>query len=202
MRPGKSGFLVVLAGLCLALAGCGQQRVDSGAALSGGPGLTRQDVERQDAVDAWADGYCGAVGTLVDGLATMPSVDPSTPRRAVQTSSDLLGSMIAGLDKAGRGLRALPSAPVAGADAVRSGELADFAGIRDRAAAAKQRLDAARDDPSIDKNTLGGASGPLEEVSKLDLLSGFDTVPELAQAVAHAPTCQRLTARDSTAPTR
>jgi hypothetical protein len=198
----RTGFLVVLAGLCVALAGCGRQPADPGAVQPGGPGLTKQDVQYQDAVDAWADGYCGAVGSLVDGLATMPTVDPSTPRRAVQTSSDLLGSMIGGLDNASRGLRALPPSPVAGGDSVRAGTLVEFAGIRDRAAAAKQRLDTARDDPSIDKNTLGEASGPLSEVSKLNVLSGFDAVPELALAAGRAPVCQQLTARASTAPTR
>ena len=202
MRPGRSGFVVLLAGLCIALAGCGQPPSDRRAVQPGGPGLTKQDVEYQNSVDAWADGYCSAVGSLVDGLATMPTVDPSTPRRAVQTSSDLLGSMIGALDKAGHGLQALPPAPVPAGDSVRGGMLSDFGGIRDRAAAAKQRLDAARDNPSIDKDTLGAASGPLSEVSKLDVLSGFDSVPALAQAGGRAPVCQQLTARASTAPTR
>ena len=202
MRPGKTGLLVILAGLGMALAGCGQQPTESASAQPGGPGLSRQDVERQDAVDAWADGYCGAVGSLVDGLATMPAVDPSTPRRAVQTSSDLLGSMIGGLDKASHGLQALPPAPVAGGESVRTSELTAFAGIRGRAAAAKQRLDAARASPSIDKDTLGAASGPLDEVSKLNLLSGFDAVPDLARAATEAPVCRQLTERASTAPTR
>lgn len=202
MRPGKTGFLAILAGLCVALAGCGQQPADPGAVRPGGPGLTKQDVERQDSVDAWADGYCGAVGFLVDGLATMPTVDPSTPRRAVQTSSDLLGSMIGGLDKAARSLQTLPPSPAAGGETVRANTLAEIAGIRERATGAKQRLDAARDDATIAKDTLGEASGPLDEVSKLNLLSGFDTVPELATAAGHAPVCQQLTARASTTPTR
>ncbi|WP_312871924.1 hypothetical protein [Amycolatopsis acididurans] len=201
MRPGRTGFLVTLAGLVVGLAGCGQQQADVASVQSGGPGLSKQGVERQDAAARWADGYCVAVGSLVDGLATMPTVDPSTPRRAVQTSSDLLGSMIGGLDNAKRGLQALPPSPVAGGDSVRTSTITEFDGIRARAAAAKQRLDAARNAPSIDQRTLGEASGPLGEVSRLDLLAGFQSYPELATAAGQAPVCQQLTARASATPT-
>ncbi|WP_235022863.1 hypothetical protein [Amycolatopsis alkalitolerans] len=157
--------------------------------------MSKSDVERQDAATRWANDYCIAVGSLVAGLATMPSVDPSSPRRAVQTSSELLGSMIGGLDKAVASLRALPPAPVPQGDAVRGDTVAELTGVRARAAAAKQRLDAAGSAPTINQTTLGEAKGPLDEVSKLNLLAGFDTVPDLELAVAHAPVCQQLTLR-------
>jgi hypothetical protein len=157
--------------------------------------LSKDEVARQDMIAQWADGYCVAVGSLVDGLATMPSVDPSTPRRAVQTSSELLGSMINGLDKAVAGLKALPPAPVAGADAVRENMVAEFTGVRVNAAAAKQRLDAASTAPTIDQSTLNAARGPLDQVSKLDVLAGFEAVPDLLTAAARAPVCQQLTER-------
>jgi len=130
----------------------------------------------------------------------MPTVDPSTPRRAVQTSSDLLNSMIGGLDNAKHGLEELPPSPVAGGDSVRATAITEFDGIRGRAAAAKQRLDAAKDAPSIDQQTLGQASGPLDEVSRLDLLAGFQSYPDLATAAGQAPVCRQLTARASTTP--
>ncbi|GAB3006130.1 hypothetical protein LWP59_36460 [Amycolatopsis acidiphila] len=195
MRPGKLGFLAILTGLCVGLAGCGRPPVQQDAIQPGGPGLSQVEVQRQDATTRWANDYCIAVGSLVDGLATMPTVDPSTPRRAVQTSSDLLGSMIGGLDNAVRGLRALPASPVPEGDSVRAGTVTELTGVRTRAAAAKQRLDAASNDPTIDQQTLGEASAPLAEVSKLDLLAGFDAVPDLRTAVAHAPVCQQLTVR-------
>ncbi|WP_236796298.1 hypothetical protein [Amycolatopsis sp. GM8] len=196
MRPGKIGFLAVLTGLCVGLVACGQTpaRQERNEIQPGGPGISQVEVQRQDAITRWANDYCIAVGSLVDGLATMPTVDPSTPRRAVQTSSDLLGSMIGGLDKAVTGLRALPPAPVPEGDAARAGTVTRLTGVRDRAAAAKKRLDDAGDAPTISQQTLGEAHGPLDEVSKLDLLAGFDA-PDLQFAVAHAPVCQQLTVR-------
>lgn len=197
MRPGKIGFLAILTGLCVVLAGCGRPPAEpeQDAIQPGGPGLSQADVQRQDAVTRWANDYCIAVGSLVDDLATMPSVDPSTPRRAVQTSSDLLGSMIGGLDKAVHGLQALAASPVPEGDAVRTNTVTELTGVRTRAAEAKQHLDDAGDDPTIDQNTLGEARGPLDEVSKLNLLAGFETVPDLQTAAAHAPVCQQLTVR-------
>ncbi|GHF74833.1 hypothetical protein FHX82_002185 [Amycolatopsis bartoniae] len=195
MRPGKIGSLAILTGLCVGLAGCGRPPAESDALQPGGPGLSQRDVQRQDAITQWANDYCVAVGSLVDNLATMPTVDPSTPRRAVETSSDLLGSMIGGLDHAVEGLRALRPAPLPEGDTVRAQTVTDLTGVRTRAADAKQRLDAAGDDPTIDQETLGEARGPLDEVSKLDLLSGLDAVPDLRTAVAHAPVCRQLTAR-------
>lgn len=195
MRPGKIGFLAIVTGLCVTLAGCGRAPAQGNQIQSGGPGLSLAEVQQQDATARWANDYCIAVGSLVDGLATMPTVDPSTPRRAVQTSSDLLGSMIGGLDKAVQGLRVLPPSPVPEGDAVRTDTVNELTGVRSRAAEAKQHLDAASAAPTIAQSTLGEASGPLAEVSKLNLLAGLDTVPDLRTAVAHAPVCQQLTAR-------
>jgi hypothetical protein len=193
VRPGTVVFLVLLMGLWAGLAGCARPPAGPDAAQAGGPGLSKDEVNRQDVIAQWANGYCVAVGSLVGDLATMPSVDPSSPRRAVQTSGALLGSMIAGLDKAAAGLKALPPAPVAGADAVRDNMVAEFAGVRADAAAAKQRLDKAGAAPTIDQSTLNAARGPLDEVSRLDVLAGFETVPDLLTAAAHAPVCQQLT---------
>ncbi|MDQ0378723.1 hypothetical protein [Amycolatopsis thermophila] len=194
MRPGKSVFLVVLTGLCVSLSGCGRQPART--VEPGGPGMSREEVQRQDAAAVWADEYCTAVGSLVQGLATMPSVDPSSPDRALRTSSELLGSVIGGLDRALDGLTTLPPSPVPGGDQVRAQAVTDFQGVRDRAQAARQRLDAA-DADRLDEATLGQAHGPLDEVAHLDLLDRFNTVPELATAVAHAPVCQQLTVEAS-----
>jgi hypothetical protein len=157
-------------------------------------------VARQDAATRWANDYCVAVGSLVDGLASMPSVDPSSPRRAVQTSSDLLGSMVGSLDGAVRKLDKLSPSPVEGGDKMRTDTVAAFTGIRDRATVAKHRLDVARDATTIDQQTIGAARGPLDEVAKLDVLAGFDSVPELLDASARAPVCEELTTRESAAP--
>jgi len=190
LRPGKSVFLVVLTGLCVSLSSCGQQ--PERATEPGGPGMSQADVQRQDAAVVWADSYCVAVGSLVQDLTTMPSVDPSSPARAVRTSSDLLGSVIGGLDRALDGLNHLPPSPVPGGDQVRAEAVTDFQGVRDRAATVRTQLDSA-DAARLDAETLGRANGPLDEVAHLDLLDRFDAVPELATAVAHAPVCHQLT---------
>lgn len=194
MRPGKIGFLAVTAGLVIGLVSCGRAPEQSDAITAGGPGLTQDEVQRQDAAADWADDYCTAVGVLVDDLARMPAVDPTTPRRAVQTSGDVLGAMIGGLDKTVGGLRALPPAPVADGGAVRDNTINQLTGVRERAAAAKQQLDGAGNAPQISQTTLGAARGPLDEVSKIDLLAGLNSVPDLQTAAAHAPVCQQLTA--------
>jgi hypothetical protein len=201
VRAGKAIFLVLLTGLCAVLVACGQQpRTSSGTEQPGGPGMSKDDVDRQDAAISWANDYCIAVGSLVDGLATMPTVDPSTPQRAVQTSSDMLGSVITGLNNAVQGLTRLPPSPIQGGDQVRSNEVARFTAVRDQAVEAKAQLDNARNAATIDQQTIGAARGPLDEVAKLDLLSGFSAVPDLATASAHAPVCEQLTTEKSSAP--
>ncbi|HKS45329.1 MAG TPA: hypothetical protein VJT49_09480 [Amycolatopsis sp.] len=196
MPAGKALFLVVLTGLCAVLGACGRPPAPSAGIVPGGPGLSKDDVDRQDAASRWANDYCVAVGSLVDELATMPSVDPSSPQRAVRTSSDLLASMISGLDKAVQGLHNLPPSPVAGGDKVRGDAVSQFTVVREHAAEAKKRLDKARDATQIDQQTLGAARDPLNEVSKIDLLNGFTTVPELLTASEHAPVCEQLLTRE------
>lgn len=184
--------MVVLTGLCTVLGACGQPPA---AVAPGGPGLSKEDVDRREAATLWANDYCIAVGSLVDGLAAMPTVDPSTPQRAVRTSSELLGSMINGLDQAVQGLDALPPSPVSGGDVVRADALSRFTAVRANAVAAKTQLDGVSNSRKIDQQTLGAARGPLAEVSRLDLLAGFETSPDLATARARAPVCGQLTAR-------
>ncbi|WP_208026083.1 hypothetical protein [Amycolatopsis acidicola] len=199
MRPGKVRFLAIVAGLCVTLAGCGQPPADPATVQPGGPGMSKEQVDAQDATSRWANDYCIAVSSLVAGLATMPSIDPSTPRRVVQTSSDLLGSMIGGLDKTVQQLRTLPVAPVQEAATARDRAVAQFSGIRERALTAKQHLDAAGTAPTVDQTTMREAQGPLTEVSGVDVLAQLNAVPSLATAAGHAPACQQLTAHEGPA---
>jgi hypothetical protein len=132
---------------------------------------------------------------LVQTLSTMPSVDPRTPQQASRTSSDLLGSIIAGLDRTLSGLTGLGPSPAAGAETVRRDAIATFSGIRSRMASAKKRLDAASADPHTTRQALAGASARLDEISKVDLLQGIDSDPVLAAASKRAPACDPLTAK-------
>jgi hypothetical protein len=177
----------------LSLAGCGQparlktaaQQEDSASPVA------------QDPAANWADAYCGAVVQLVQTLSTMPVVDPSTPQQAARTSSELLGSVISGLDRTVSGLHGLSSSPVAGGDQVRDNAIAAFDRIRSRAVAAKVRIDAASNDTTALRQAIGGAGVPLTEISKVDLLQGFDALPALTAASKRAANCEPLTSKDS-----
>jgi hypothetical protein len=198
VRPRKTVLAALATGLCLSIGGCGQQpsTVQPGAQPGGeaeGPGVTKSEAERLDAAAHWADGYCVAVSELVKTLSTMPVVDPSSEKRAFASSSQLLGSLAGGLDHTLTNLKNLPTSPVVGGDGVRETAIGKYTGVRDRTLAAKQRLDATGPNSPQSKEALTAASGPLDEISKLNLLDGFDSVPELAGAGDRAPTCRQLT---------
>lgn len=195
MRPRTVVFLVLLTGLCAGLASCGRPQVAPGAPQANAP-ASDAETDRQDEITQWANDYCIAVGSLVDELATMPAIDPSSPRRAVETSRELLATMIGGLDKAVGGLRTLPSGPVPGADQVRDSMITRFAGVRADAAAAKQRLDDARGAATLPPSALREAQGPLDEVARIDPLSGITSIPDLSAGAGRAPVCRQLTDRE------
>lgn len=196
MRPRKPALAAIALGLglvCgLSLAGCGQQaRVQPGA-------QQQQPGQVNDPAALWADDYCGAVVQLVQTLSTMPSVDPSTPEQATRTSSDLLGSVVGGLDRTLSGLAGLGPSPASGGEAVRADAIEIFTGIRSRAVAAKERIDAApANDTEATRQALAGASGPLDEISKVDLLAGIKSIPALAAASKRALSCEPLSPNTS-----
>src|SRR5207302_1356275 len=57
VRAGKALFLVLLTGLCTVVAACGQQSAGSGLEQAAGPGLSKDEVDRQDAATGWANDY-------------------------------------------------------------------------------------------------------------------------------------------------
>jgi hypothetical protein len=192
LRPRNIVLAALALGLALAVAACGQQ-----AGLQ--PAL-QQSSGQNDPAAAWADQYCGSVVQLVQTLSTMPSVDPSTPRQASRTSSQLLGSIIDGLDRTLSGLTALGPSPVAGGDAMRLDAIGTFSGLRSRAAAAKERLDTSSNDTTATQQALAGASAPLDELSKIDMLQGIGSIPALAAASKRALACEPLTVKGSAVP--
>jgi hypothetical protein len=125
----------------------------------------------------------------------MPVVDPRTPQQAARTSSELLGAVISGLDRTLSGLHGLSSSPVAGGDQIRDSAIATFARIRSHAASAKVRIDTASNDTAL-RQAIGAAGVPLTEISKVDLLQGFDALPALADEGKRAPNCEPLTSED------
>ncbi|WP_246257707.1 hypothetical protein [Amycolatopsis anabasis] len=174
-------------------------RAQSGAEPEG-PGVSQGEAERLAVVAHWADGYCVAVGQLLQTLSGMPIVDPSSAERASQSSGAVLGAMASGLDRTVRNLRSLPPSPVAGGEGVRNNAIGTFTGVLSRTTAAKQRLEATAVGSPENKQALVDASGPLNEVSKINLLGGFDAVPDLAGAAGRAPSCQQLTAPGGPSP--
>lgn len=202
VRPRMTFLAAAAVGAVLAVgAGCGQPQSPASPASQApeqpregqsGPGLTSDEVQREDATTRWADGYCLAVGELVQSMSTMPMIDPSTARRAARTSSELLGSMIDGLDRTVSGLRELGAAPVPVGERVRAEAIAEYTAIRDHAAEVKSSLDAAQD-PAASREAISATGGPLDEIAAINLLAGFESAPELATARERAPACRNLT---------
>ncbi|WP_020628622.1 hypothetical protein [Saccharomonospora halophila] len=136
--------------------------------------------------------YCGAVTEVVRTVSDMPTIDPSTAASAARTSSEMLRAVVGGLDRALDRLESLDRAPSEGAERVRERVVTTYTGIRDAAAGVRSELDAA-DGVRASRDALGRVNAPLEDIGELNLLEGFDSVPELSRAGAQAPACRELT---------
>ncbi|HET6286765.1 MAG TPA: hypothetical protein VFG15_08440 [Amycolatopsis sp.] len=189
MRARFTVLAALATGIGLGLAGCGQQPAVTSHA--GQEGLATVSASEADPVSAWAEGYCGAAGGLVRTLATLPSVDPSSPRQASRTSSELMVSVVRGLDRTTAALDDLGPAPVAGGDTSRAATVVQLEGIRARADDVRHRLDSSTD-PEATKTALRDARTSLDELDRLDLLRGLRDVPQLAAASSRIPVCQEL----------
>jgi hypothetical protein len=189
VRPRFTVLAALATGIGLGLAGCGQQPAVTSHARQ--EGLATVSASQADPASAWAEGYCGAAGSFVRALATLPSVDPSTPQQASRTSSDLMASVVEGLNRTSAALGTLGPSPVAGGDASRSAAIAQLDGIRARADDVRQRLDSSSD-PEATKTALRDARTSLDELDRLDLLRGLNDVPQLAAAASRIPACQNL----------
>ncbi|WP_197321750.1 hypothetical protein [Saccharomonospora sp. NB11] len=188
-------------GLCAALvclaAGCGAAPTQQSAPpSSAGPTPTSADVSPRDLTVSWANDYCGAVSELVLSVSEMPAIDASSPRRASETSGELLEVVVGGLDRTVDRLENLDAAPVVGADRVREQALNTYGGIRDRARAVLDELHHA-EGVEASRKAVSAVREPLDDIGALDLLDGFDAVPELREASSDAPACRTLTSTDA-----
>lgn len=190
MRQRSTVFAALTTTIAIGLAGCGQPAAQSPARDEGLSVTTV--VPQADPAARWADGYCGAVTHLVRALAALPVVDPSTPQQASRTSSDLLSSVVDGLDQSLAGLTALGAPPVPAADAGRKDVIGQFTEIRSQAQNARERIDAVRGDASATKDALGDAKATLDRLDAVDYLKGLKDVPALAAAEQRAPACRQL----------
>lgn len=191
MRPRSTVFAALTTTITIGLAGCGQQAASQAPAGDQGLSVTTV-VPQADPAARWADGYCGAVTHLVRALAALPVVDPSTPQKASRTSSDLLSSVVGGLDQSLAGLKALGAPPVPSADGGRKDVIGQFSEIRSQAENARERIDAARGDAAATKEALGEAKATLDRIDALDYLKGVKDIPALAAAEQRAPACRQL----------
>jgi hypothetical protein len=191
VRPRSTVFAALTTTITIGLAGCGLQAVPQPPARDQGLSVTTV-VPQADPAARWADGYCGAVGNLVSALAALPAVDPSTPQQASRTSSDLLSSVVGGLDRSLAGLNALGAPPVPAADGGRENVIGQFTEIRTQAENARQRIDAVRGDAAATKAALGEARATLDHIDALDYLKGLRDVPALEAAQQRAPSCGQL----------
>ncbi len=192
MRPRSPGFAALAMMITLGLAGCGHAPAMQSPAQEQELSVTT-DAPRTDPAARWANGYCGAVTQLVQTLATLPTVDPKTPQQASRTSSDLLSSLVGGLDRATAALASLGVPPLPATDQGRQDVLAQFAQIRTQADTIRQRIDAAQGNATATKDALGQARTTLDQIAALDLLRGLKAAPALEAAGGRAPSCQDLT---------
>lgn len=190
LRSGVCALAMGLTVLPVFVGACGQPaRIPESGDRYSAPVATPRSA--QDAV-VWADDYCSAVVGLVEAISEAPSVDPSTPQRASQTSIDMLGGVIDGLDDTVRRLDDLAPSPVAGGDDVAGTAIGNFLGIRNRALAAQQELGAAPAGSEQSRRALDITSAVLQEVAELELLRGVERIPELAASSRQAPSCRQL----------
>jgi hypothetical protein len=191
VRQRSTVFAALAATISLGLAGCGQP-----AAVQPPPGKQELPVTtvvpQADPAVRWAGGYCDAVTHLVRALAALPAVDPSTPQKASRTSSDLLSSVVDGLDQSLSGLKALGAPPVPSADGGRKDVIGQFTEIRAAADTARRRIEAARGNATATKEALGQARATLDRLDALDYLKGLKDVPALTAAEQRAPACRQL----------
>jgi hypothetical protein len=191
VRQRSTVFAALTTTIAIGLSGCGQpSAVQAPPRDQGLPATTV--VPQVDPAANWAAGYCAAVTHLVRALAELPAVDPSTPQKASRTSSDLLSSVVGGLDQSLAGLNALGAPPMPSADSGRRDVIGQFTEIRAEAENVRRRIEAARGNASATKAALGQAGATLDRIDALDYLKGLRDVPALAAAEQRAPACRRL----------
>ena len=189
MRPRWMTLAALTTTFVLALSACGQSPVRT---MPGSGGVAETAPPQADPVEGWAAGYCGAVAHLVQALASLPVVDPTSPQRASETSSNLLASLVGGLDQSLAGLNALGPPPFAAAEQGRRTVAGRFGDIRRQAEYVRHHIDAVRGDPVATKAALGDARATLDRVADLNLLEGLQGSPRLADAGQRIPGCQAL----------
>jgi predicted small lipoprotein YifL len=191
VRQRLTVFAALTTTIAIGLAGCGQpSAVESPPRDQDLPATSV--VPQADPATRWAGDYCDAVTHLVRTLATLPAVDPSTPQKASRTSSDLLSSVVGGLDQSLAGLNALGAPPVPSADGGREAVIRQFAEIRAQAESARVRIEHVRGDAAATKEALGQARAALDRIDALDYLKGLKDIPALAAAEQRAPACRQL----------
>ncbi|MET8845554.1 hypothetical protein [Amycolatopsis sp. NPDC004625] len=143
----------------------------------------------------WMDGFCTAVHGYRDRARREADPTRPLPRTAAEAQQQLgadLGGMAARTGEVVGKLDALSAAPVPAAETARRAFVAKFSKARDRAAAAKTRLDRAK--PG-DQASPGPAAEALEQAQQ-DIEGTYDPVgavtasPELMLAADNAPGCK------------
>ncbi|MGH3517932.1 MAG: hypothetical protein ACRDQ7_11055 [Haloechinothrix sp.] len=191
----RLGALVAMFAAALVVtSGCGGPPAES----SGGrPALEPTEPANPASADRhavdWTNSYCVAVAGLVDAISVAPRVDPSTPQRAAATSIELLAGVIDGLNGIVHRLDGLEPSQVPGGDEVAGTAIGTFIGIRDRAQDAQGQLSAAPAGTDQSREALGVTGAVLDEVGRVDLLGGVNSIPRLAESSRDAPACKDLT---------
>ncbi|AXB45684.1 hypothetical protein A4R43_26980 [Amycolatopsis albispora] len=190
-------FAAVVVGVGVLLGACGQPVGENATGSRIGQGAQPQSAPESDPEVTWANQYCGAVVGLLETMAGMPRVDPTSPQSAATTASDMLGTLVGGLDRTLVNLNGLPASPAPGGDQAKRAAVDSYTGIRDRVQQAKQQLDSAGPGTRQGQEAISAAGNALDEIASADLLSGLAAAPRLQDASRRAPTCSSLTEEGS-----
>ncbi|QFU85708.1 hypothetical protein YIM_02410 [Amycolatopsis sp. YIM 10] len=193
MRP-RMGVFAAVVGVGVLLGACGQP--PAGETVPGsriGPGAQPQSAPEGDPEMTWANQYCGAVVGLLETMAGMPRVDPTSPQSAASTASEMLGTLVGGLDRTLLNLNGLPVSPAPGGDEAKRAAVDSYTGIRERVVEAKRQLDSSGPGTRQGQEAISSAGNALDEIANADLLSGLSSAPRLLDASRRAPTCSSLT---------
>ncbi|MFI6030580.1 hypothetical protein [Amycolatopsis magusensis] len=192
MRP-RMGVFAAVVGVGVLLGACGQPSGENGTGTLVEPGAQPRSAPEGDPAVTWTNQYCGAVVGLLETMAGMPRVDPTSPQTAANTASEMLGTLVGGLDRTLVNLNGLPASPAPGGDEVKQAAVNSYTGIRERVQHAKNQLDAAGPGTKDGQAAISEAGDALDEIAKADLLSGLNASPVLWTASRQAPTCSSLT---------
>lgn len=176
------------------VAGCSTAVTGTAAPAGSSSAVPRAGAPANGDPVAWINGVCGSLLGFVRTVSAPPTIDSSSPQKAVKGLSAYLGGAVTALDKATSDIKAAGPSPVDGGDkavAAITGALGQF---RTSFQSAKTKIDAVNpSDLQQVATALPEALTPLQDLSKISsTTTDLQGTPEIDRAAQQAPNCQAL----------